>query len=106
MIQELLKFCRYYNGGNKPPKSHAELWDYERKWLELNVSQEGKELLADYIDEYSRAGLSQFEAQDDTPASLKALLFYRFCYGSSGSMIENVEPFKRWYTEIYINGGS
>lgn len=106
MVQELLQFCRYYKGENKSHKAHPELWEYERKWLELNGSQEGKELLADYIDEYSRAGLSQFEAQDDTPASLKALLFYRFCYGSSGSMIDNVESFKWWYTEIYINGGS
>ena len=106
MIQELLQFCRYYKGEDKSPKAHSGLWEYEKAWLELNGSQEGKELLADYIDEYSRAGLSQFEAQDDTPASLKALLFYRFCYGSSGSMIENVEPFKWWYTEIYINGGS
>lgn len=106
MIQELLQFCRYYKGGDKPPKAQPELWEYEKVWLELNEFQDGKDLLADYIDEYSRAGLSQFEAQDDTPASLKALLFYRFCYGSSGSMIENVEPFKRWYTETYINGGS
>lgn len=106
MEYNLIRFCRYYKGENEPMSTHPTLWEYEKRWVELNETQSGKEMLADYIDDYSRVGLSQFEAQDDTPASLKALLFYRFCYWNSGSSAECVEPFKQWYIETYIKGGS
>lgn len=101
----LLQFCRYFKDGESPSSAHGSLWDYERTWIELNGSDAGKDRLAEYIGDYSSAGLSQFEAQDDTPASLKALLFNRFCYWNSGSMMQCVEPFKQWYIETYINGG-
>jgi len=100
----LLQFCRYY-GGNKQPTTHTELWGYERDWVNMSSTKAGQELLADYVNEYSKAGLSSFSMQDDTPASLKALLFYRFCYWNSGSSLDCAEPFKQWYIETYINGG-
>lgn len=102
--KDLLRFCRYYKGENASPHSDMNrnlLFEYEKNWIEMNFTSEGKNMLAEYIDDYSHAGLSMFEIQDDTPASLKALLFNRYCHYNSGSMIECIEPFKKFYQKYY-----
>lgn len=40
-----------------------------------------------------------FEKYDDTPITLKALLFNRFGYWFSGGLMEMVDPFKKYYQE-------
>lgn len=100
-----LPFCRYYKGEDKNPYNGnaAAFWDYERIWIEHNFTENGKTSLAEYLDDFSRAGLALFEMNDDTPASLKALLFNRFCHWRSASMIECVEPFKDFYKREYYD---
>lgn len=102
--KDLLRFCRYYKGEKVNTISDPNkrlLFGYEESWIDMNFTHDGKNQLAEYIDDYSRAGLSMFEMQDDTPASLKALLFNRYCHYNSGSMIECVEPFKKFYQKYY-----
>lgn len=102
--KNLIQFCRYYKGEDENPYKDgydAAFWDYERAWVEHNFIDKGRDILADYVDDFSRAGLALFEMADDTPASLKALLFNRFCHWRSASMIECVEPFKVFYKNEY-----
>lgn len=104
--KDLLQFCRYYKGEASNPfegkdQNKASLWDYERFWIEQNFTDSGRNTLAEYIGDYASVGLSLFEMQDDTPASLKALLFNRYCYWKSGSMADCVEPFKKFYHQYY-----
>lgn len=53
----------------------------------------------DELHEYITAGLLDFEKYDDTPITLKALLFNRFGYWFSDGLMEMVEPFKKYYQE-------
>lgn len=95
--KDLIQFCRYYQGESENPYQGTKgmLWEYERLWIEYTFEQ--NPILASCINEYSLAGLSTFEMQDDTPASLKALLFNRFTqWDESGD-------FKKWYKNTYIN---
>lgn len=52
------------------------------------------------LEEYLRAGLRTFNMYDDTPATLKAVLFNRFMQQAEG--LARVEDFKRWYDRFYI----
>lgn len=104
--EDLILFCRYYKGEKNNPyeekyQDKASLWDYERFWIEHNFTEDGRYLLSEYINDYTSVGLALFEMQDDTPVSLKALLFNRYCHWRSGSMIECVEPFKDFYLKYY-----
>lgn len=99
--KELLKFCRYYKGQEDSPfeeQNKSMLWFYERVWVfeMLNNSDN----LSICIDEYIRIGLGPFESFDDTPLSLKALLFNRYAKGSQ-SLANAVEPFKDFYKKFY-----
>lgn len=104
--KDLIKFCRYYMGEQKCPFSNgseASLWSYERAWVEFNVDNiKGREHLADLVNDYARVGLSLFEIHDDTPVTLKALLFNRYCKWNSASMYECVDGFKSYYKKTYI----
>lgn len=98
---DYLKFCRYYHGEKECPYKgdKALFWGYELAWIEMSLSKD--DALGNMLEEYIRAGLGQFEMQDDTPATLKAVLFNRFCHWRSGSMLENAEPFKEFYISEY-----
>lgn len=103
--KDFIKFCRYYKGEKENPydgidQNKTMLWFYEKCWIDFNLSDNGRSTLADYIGDYSFVGLSLFEMQDDTPASLKALLFNRYAK-TANSMIEAVEPFKKFYKRYY-----
>ena len=94
--KDLIQFCRYYAGEGENPYqgTDAMIWKYEKLWIDFTF--EHNPTLADCINEYSIAGMSTFEMQDDTPASLKALLFNRFNQWDEGG------DFKKWYKETYI----
>jgi hypothetical protein len=100
MNQDLLKYCRYYKGEKECPYEGIEFyrcWNTERVWVErmLDRTYEFK----DELHEYITAGLVDFEKYDDTPITLKALLFNRFGDWFSGGLMEMVEPFKKYYQE-------
>ena len=98
---DLLKVCKYYKGEDKRPASKNEMfWNYEQAWVNLRMDEDS-DLLHAYLNDYDNAGLLDFEQNDGTPATLKALLFNRFCYWSSGTMLDCVEPFKEFYTKHY-----
>lgn len=103
--KDLIQFCRYYKGEEENPykgkdQNKAMLWGYEKAWISDNFSDNGKSILAEYIEDYASVGLALFEMHDDTPASLKALLFNRFAK-TSYSIIDAVEPFKKFYHQYY-----
>lgn len=99
MDKILISFCRYYKGQDKDPYTNDQeksfMWVLEKGWVECYQSDEGKERLASYINDYSNDGLSQFEMRDNTPASLKAYLYNRFQQWNEG------DGFEQWYTDIY-----
>ena len=71
-----------------------ELWD--SRWLTNNGKkhEQLRAALTDYLD----AGLRDFCKTDDTPITLKALLFNRFC-----KMQDRTDPeaFKEFYQKYY-----
>ena len=76
------------------------LWMYEKDWLLSMLKgyndRDKPSILDSYLNEYSLAGLSQFEAQDSIPVTLKALLFNRYAK-QSHSLISAAEGFKEFY---------
>lgn len=101
--KDLIQFCRYYKGEKENPyneQDKALLWDYERIWISYNFSDNGRDVLAKYLEDYVGIGLSLFEIHDDIPVSLKALLFNRYAKYSY-SLIDAVEPFKKFYKQMY-----
>lgn len=95
--EELLRFCRYYHGEDEPPKkiNHQEqaFWYTERHWVSMMASEASfGDLLSRYID----AGLTHFNEKDDTPVTLKALLFNRF------EQWNESDGFEDWYLNGYL----
>lgn len=89
----LLQYCRHYRGGD----TEDRLAFYEKRWIELTVkSTEVHNELSKMIDEYIRYGLKDFQADDNTPVSLKALLFNRFDR-------PDAQEFEEWYLKNYAN---
>lgn len=101
--ERFLKFCRYYKGEKECPydtEKDSMFWDYERKWVNFSISS--NDILNEFVTDYQNARLGTFSKDDKVPISLKALLFNRFCYWNSGSMISCSEPFKDYYNNEYI----
>lgn len=103
----LLKFCRYYHGEKTVPnkikvsQNDTAFWETEKKWVELTL--DGDAVLGDILDEYLEAGLRDFAQTDDTPATLKAMLFNRYGYWLGGhGLHEDAAAFKKFYTAEYI----
>lgn len=100
--KDVLQQCRYYKGENSNPydgkdQDKALLWFYESCWEQ---AQDKASAFAEYVSEYKNYGLEQFNASDNVPMSLKALLFNRYgrgCY----SMADAVEGFKEFYNKHY-----
>lgn len=101
--RNILHHCRYYHGESKPPQDErkAQFWGYEARWVQLLTSKDN-DVLNDMLEDYNLAGLAHFEMQDDTPLTLKALLFNRFCHWRSASMLDCVEDFKKFYKNEYL----
>lgn len=105
--KDYIKFCRYYKGEKDNPYKggyEALFWDYEKGWVEASLIK--FEFLFEYISDYIGVGLRDFEKTDDTPLSLKALLFNRFCHWDSGSAVDCVEPFMDFYLNVYIKNAA
>jgi len=104
--EDLLHHCRFYKGEktNPNPEGNSALfWDYERVWIqEMTKPSMQSDFISDCISEYVGIGLGDFEKTDDTPLSLKAVLFNRYCHWNSGSTLDCVEPFKEFYINDYI----
>lgn len=100
----LLQFCRYYKGEDECPlKDNYQrmFWYYEKDWTQM-VESGQTEISETFLNEYVRCGLTDFQFDDDTPVTLKATLFNRFCKSSGLPMLENKEPFKKFYLEKYL----
>ena len=105
--KSLIKFCRYYKGEDKNPFNGKDqmkslMWEYECKWVEFTIKasedengQEAK-VLSSVLSDYIRVGLREFENMDDTPISLKAILYNRYYYWNEGG------DFTKWYKEVYM----
>lgn len=85
--------CKYYNGSNDYT---SQLGFYEQLWLE----KFGDETTLNNIIEYIYYGLMRFAEDDNTPISLKAMLFNRYCHWVRA----DVDGFKQWYNEFYVRG--
>lgn len=97
--KSLLKFCRYYKGESSLPKNtNANFWEYEKKWVEMMLSDDP--MLSQYLNDYIAYGIGGFEQMDDTPITLKSLLFNRYAHWSIGDIVHG---FKMWYKNEYYS---
>lgn len=96
--EQMIDFCRYYDGKKRTSLTGdaAAFWNCERSWIKF--TQNKSSLLGDMLKAYVDAGLRTFEQYDNTPVTLKALLFNRYEYMLTGS----VDGFKKWYKENYL----
>lgn len=105
--EELIKFCRYFKGEAENPWKNcikALFWEWEKKWVEFTLKVykgQQKMFLDRMLNEYIAVGLRTFNDTDDTPATLKALLFNRYLYLNKLPMKEGVESFKDFYNKTY-----
>lgn len=105
--KDLIQFCRYYKGEEENPYKDGDkayLWDYERVWVKETLASyknEDVSFFSPMLDEYLACGLREFEQMDDTPVTLKALLFNRYCHWNGLPMVDCAKSFKRWYNEFY-----
>ena len=78
----LLRFCRHYKGQEHNPDPQDSVWRYERFWVEMSMSDTPD--FSRQLDEYIEAGLTDFNAYDGTPLTLKAVLYNRFMQQAEG----------------------
>lgn len=96
--QDLLQFCKYYKGEEESPYQGTKnaLWGFEKTWVAFSLNPEkGFDYLSNCLNEYLSCGLRDFEKFDDTPITLKAVLFNRFEQWDEGG------DFKAFYNEYY-----
>ena len=103
--EDLWHHCRYYKGEKDNPfdgidQNKAMLWGYERDWVHQLLKGKSNSPFSSALDEYIMFGLDGFEKTDDTPITLKAMLFNRYAKGSY-SMADAVESFKGFYHKYY-----
>ena len=65
--------CHPAKGVALPKDTKASFWEYEKKWVEFMIND--NPLLNRMISVYISNGLSDFEPMDNTPLTLKSLLF-------------------------------
>lgn len=97
--EDLLKFCRYYDGKTVDPE-HKQMGEYEQRWVEM--MQNDKRFVQDLIIDYIRHYLETFSLDDGVPISLKALLFNRYMHWGPGTP----DGFKDFYRKCYLFPGS
>lgn len=98
--KDLISFCRYYHGEETCPFSEEDksmLWDYERTWVADMMSDDD---FSEYISDYLAVGLRDFSMFDDTPITLKAMLFNRYAK-TAYTMQDAVPGFKEFYQKYY-----
>lgn len=110
-INNLIDHCRYYKGEDNNPfdgkdPNKAMFWFYEKYWVDAkNQSTKNNEagrykknLISEYLTEYNNNGLANFSFNDNTPVTLKALLFNRYSHFS----MCDAEGFKKFYLKEYL----
>lgn len=104
MKNELLDFCRYYQGEDENTFSlnddRSMLWEYEKIWYNLKNSNDKQ--IDDFLRDYNLFDMSEFEPFDGVPITLKAVLFDLF---SNWAGVRNADDFKKWYKEVYKKTG-
>ena len=101
--EDAINLCKYYKGEEESPytdQNESMLWFYERAWVYKMLNND--ESFGLMLEEYLFIGLKDFEKFDDTPITLKALLFNRYCK-TAQSILSAVEPFKEFYHKYYTN---
>lgn len=104
-MNDLIRKCRYFKGEPKCPsylyeQDKANIWDYENLWVESEYHRDENN---DNTREYLHYGLGDFNREDGTPLTLKALLFNRYTHWVGGySIEEDIKGFKEWYREHYL----
>ena len=96
--EDLLEYCRYYNGEDKMQPSDADkyiIWRAERAWVNDFGNDENTDKV---LNEYIAYGLTYFAMTDHTPIHLKAFIFQSFCHFEERV---NIEEFKKFYTKYY-----
>lgn len=102
-MKELIQQCRYYQGEEQCPESIAkkgmsQIWVYEQMWVEREGLRDENHW---HINEYNQNGLKDFNVDDGTHITMKALLFNRYSHWSGG--YENLgDGFREWYERNYI----
>jgi len=101
--KDYIRSCRYYGGEDAAPAGKdATLWNVERVWVRMSVGN--GDALASMVDMYLDAGLRAFCQYDDTPATLKAVLFNAYAKYHSGSPQDAARGFRKFYVEQYLKG--
>ena len=78
--------CKFFKGEQECPEAicnagKAMFWEYERIWCSMRDTYEMCAILDAYLD----AGLEDFDPDDGTPMTLKALLFNRYEHWCQGT---------------------
>lgn len=77
--KDLLKFCRYYKGEDDCPFKNSPqfyIWTIERDWIsEMGLEDVVSDRMSSALNRYITAGYTDFEKFDNTPITLKAMLF-------------------------------
>lgn len=98
--QDLLKYCRFYNGNLETSRTSGNFYIWEKRWVdaeyECRKTREMTGFLADCCDCYRRAGLLDFEATDGIPLSLKAVLYISFLKGEGYDINEFKALYYKW----------
>lgn len=99
--KDLLQFCRYYDGTEREIQDRqiAALSAIEKMWIRFTLNED--EQLHRCLEDYRAFGMSEFEMFDDTPLSLKSLLFNRY-----NNERTDIEGFKIWYKKFYSKLGN
>ncbi len=101
---ELINICRYYKGEEENPYKKGVpyyLWITEHEWVERAISDAKSETYSNessiILEEYRRAGLIDFEKDDDVWLGLKATLYRLLQHWSEGMVTS--EEWKKFYNE-------
>lgn len=93
--------CRWYQHRQILVDGDAKLCAFVEEWwvnAKLSVTEDNNPF-SDLVTDYANAGLSDFEMTDDTPLTLKAVLFNRFTQYNERV---DIEAFKEWYKNVYL----
>ena len=96
--EHLISLCKRYKGEEENPDPMDSIWRYEQFWVEMSASEHND--FGFIVERFDAAGLHDFHAEDNTPITLKAILYNRFMQQAEG--MARVEDFKRWYDTYYI----
>lgn len=75
-------------------------WGYEEWWVNTKLTlMEDDNTFENLVIDYKNAGLLNFEQDDGTPLTMKAMFWNRYCHW--GGMSDSQSGFKEWYKTYY-----